>query len=292
MMLAAMLPSTSRRVASLSTALAARSLSAFASTSVGVSPSAISKPAFTSASSLKMRCEDLSEHKSAWQLAWSRGKKKKAAAPSKKHHEEVVHEATEGVEFVHGHPESELASFDIEPYREHMDRILSGFEHELAKLRTGRPDPSMLDHLMVEAYGSQTPLNAVAQGTIRSSKLLVINVFDQSLAPAVCNAIRTANLNLNPSVEGAQINVPLPKITKESREATARIAMDMHEKTKNAVNNVRHNAMKLLTDLKKKKTLSEDEHYDETQMVEELTNEFKTRVHDMAELRKKEIMEN
>ncbi|GBG24776.1 Ribosome-recycling factor [Hondaea fermentalgiana] len=273
-----MAPSRSLSVAAASTTLRTRPRCA----TLG-----LVEPAWTVASEAAMR--------PLCQADWARGLAKKKGNKKKKNvtAPESSPEAMDGVEAEHGiSADPEATEFELEPYREHMERVTSGFQHELAKLRTGRPDAGMLDHLMVEAYGASSPLNSVAQGSIRSSKLLVVNVFDQSLVGAVAKAIETANMNLNPSVEGAQVNVPLPKLTKESREATARLAHDLYEKTKGAVNGVRHDAMKKLTNMKKNKDLSEDQHFAETQAVEELTDEFKKRIAEMSETRQKEIMEN
>jgi len=207
------------------------------------------------------------------QVQWVRGKKKKHRAAK-----------------TEPDLDSEGTTFDFDEFAPKADRAMAALERELARLRTGRPDPRMLDFVRVESYGEYMELPAVAQCSLKSPKLLVVNVFDANLTNKIKDAIEQAGLNLNPQVSGNAIQVPIPKLSKETREATVKQARELLVKTTNALNGVRRDSMKALADLKKKKIMTDDAHFDQTKIVEEKIGLYKKRATELVEAREKDIL--
>ena len=124
----------------------------------------------------------------------------------------------------------------------------------------------MLDSVTVEAYGERQPLSAVAQWALKGPALIIVSPFDAALAPAVADAIRGADLNLNPSVDGNAVRVPVPRASKETREATARLASKAAEGAKVRARRLRQAALERL---RKQEGVSEDDVRRETKAVDE-----------------------
>ena len=144
----------------------------------------------------------------------------------------------------------------------------------------------MLDGVLVEAYGERQPLSAVAQVALRSAQLLVVSPFDAALAPAVADAIRDADLNLNPSVDGGAVRVPVPRSSKETREATARLASKAAESAKVRARRLRQAA---LDRLRKQAGVSEDDVRRETKVVEEQVSAAVALIQAIADKKRVEI---
>jgi ribosome recycling factor len=181
------------------------------------------------------------------------------------------------------------ATVDLDKARAKISKLMDSLKAELAKLRA-RPDASMLDHIRVQAYGKPSPLSAVAQVSLKSPKLLQINVFDPQMIEPVRAVIEQGGLGLNPSVEGSSVMVPIPKTTKETREMNVKKAKELREKTRNNINSVRRDAMKEVTDLKKSKTASDDECFRLGKDVDAMTEKAQAEVVKVCEEREKEIM--
>ena len=124
-----------------------------------------------------------------------------------------------------------------------LGRYIDALSREFSKLRGASASPNMLDHVVVEAYGERQPLAGVAQISQRNPTLLVVSPFDASMAPAIAEAIRNANLNLNPSAEAGTVRVPVPKASKESRDATSKAVSKLAEGTKSKIRRLRQAAM-------------------------------------------------
>ena len=123
-----------------------------------------------------------------------------------------------------------------------MEKSLEALKSHISKIRTGRAQPSLLDGLQVEYYGSPTPLRQVANVVAEDARTLAVNVFDKSLIGAVEKAILTSDLGLNPSSAGTTIRVPLPPLTEERRRDLIKIVKSEGEQGKIAVRNVRRDA--------------------------------------------------
>ena len=155
---------------------------------------------------------------------------------------------------------SEEYMFDTDEYELKMQAAVEHFEHELAKIRTGRAHPGMLDGIKVVAYGTEMPLNQVANVTAPEAQLLQITPFDPSNIQAIAASIRNdQSLGLNPSDDGRVVRVPVPPLTEDRRRQLARQAGEKVEEARIALRNVRQDGLKEARAKKEAKELSEDD---------------------------------
>jgi ribosome recycling factor len=142
----------------------------------------------------------------------------------------------------------------------------------------------------VPAYGSDMPLNQVATVSVPEPRMLSVQVWDKGLVKAVEKAIRTADLGLNPSVEGNLIRVPIPELSEERREELVKVAARYAEAARVAVRNVRRDGMEQLKKLEKDGDLSKDQHHKSSEQVQELTDAEIKQINDMLAAKEAEIM--
>ncbi|WP_262241033.1 ribosome recycling factor [Serratia liquefaciens] len=155
-----------------------------------------------------------------------------------------------------------------------MEKSVEAFKNQISKIRTGRASPSILDGIMVEYYGSATPLRQLANVTVEDSRTLAINLFDRSLGSAVEKAIMASDLGLNPSSAGSVIRVPLPPLTEERRKDLIKVVRNEAEQGRVAVRNVRRDANDKVKALLKDKEISEDEDRRSQDDVQKLTDAY------------------
>lgn len=155
-----------------------------------------------------------------------------------------------------------------------MEKSVEAFKTQISKIRTGRASPSILDGIMVEYYGSATPLRQLANVTVEDSRTLAINLFDRSLGSAVEKAIMSSDLGLNPSSAGSVIRVPLPPLTEERRKDLIKVVRNEAEQGRVAVRNVRRDANDKVKALLKDKEISEDEDRRSQDDVQKLTDAY------------------
>ena len=153
-----------------------------------------------------------------------------------------------------------------------MDKCVEAFKTQISKIRTGRASPSLLDGIVVEYYGTPTPLRQLASVTVEDSRTLKIKVFDRSMSPAVEKAIMASDLGLNPNSAGSDIRVPLPPLTEERRKDLAKIVRGEAEQARVAVRNVRRDANDKVKALVKDKEISEDDDRRSQDDVQKLTD--------------------
>ena len=165
------------------------------------------------------------------------------------------------------------------------------FEGEIKKLRTGRAHPSMLDGVVVEAYGTPMPLIQVANVTAPEAQLLQITPFDPGNLKAIANSIRdNQSLGMNPSDDGRVIRVPIPALTEDRRK---QIVKQLHEKVEEsmvAMRNIRHDVLKELDLAKKDKDISEDEHKRYSTQVDEHMSKHRAAIDSLSKAKETEIM--
>ena len=152
-----------------------------------------------------------------------------------------------------------------------MDKCVEAFKTQISKIRTGRASPSLLDGIVVEYYGTPTPLRQLASVTVEDSRTLKINVFDRSMSPAVEKAIMASDLGLNPN-SASDIRVPLPPLTEERRKDLTKIVRGEAEQARVAVRNVRRDANDKVKALLKDKEISEDDDRRSQDDVQKLTD--------------------
>jgi len=172
-----------------------------------------------------------------------------------------------------------------------MEKSVEAFKNQISKIRTGRASPSILDGIMVEYYGSATPLRQLANVTVEDSRTLAINLFDRSLGSAVEKAIMSSDLGLNPSSAGSVIRVPLPPLTEERRKDLIKVVRGEAEQGRVAVRNVRRDANDKVKALLKDKEISEDEDRRSQDDIQKMTDAYIKLLDAALADKEKELME-
>lgn len=176
-------------------------------------------------------------------------------------------------------------------YRDRMDKSVAALKEEFGSLRTGRASASLLDQVMVDAYGSMVPLNQVASVSAPEARMLAVNVWDRGVAVSVEKAIRNAGLGFNPVVEGQNLRIPIPPLTEERRKDLVKLAGKYAEQQKIAVRNIRRDANDDLKKAEKDKVISEDELKKMEAEVQKLTDEAVKRIDETLKVKEAEIMQ-
>ena len=179
---------------------------------------------------------------------------------------------------------------DTDDLSRRMDGAMTALRTEFASLRTGRASASMLEPVMVEAYGQRTPVNQVGTVNVPESRMVTINVWDKSLVGAVEKAIRESGLGINPQLNGTIIMLPIPELNEERRRELTRVAAQYAESARVAVRNVRRDGM---DQVKKAKAagMSEDDQKLWEDEVQELTDSFIKQVDQALDNKQAEIMQ-
>ncbi|HZY69225.1 MAG TPA: ribosome recycling factor [Devosia sp.] len=182
-------------------------------------------------------------------------------------------------------------AFNLEEMKTRMQKSIASLRDELQGLRTGRASASLLEPVMVEAYGTRMPLNQVATVTVPEARLLSVSVWDRSMAPAVDKAIRNSGLGLNPSTEGATIRVPLPELNEERRRELTKVAHNYAEQAKVAIRHIRRDGMDLLKKLEKDGHMSQDDSRAKSDLVQKATDDAIGEVDQVVAAKEQEIMQ-
>jgi ribosome recycling factor len=174
---------------------------------------------------------------------------------------------------------------------ERMTNSLEALTHNFNKIRTGRAHPSLLDGIKVDYYGSDTPLNQVANVSVEDARTLTMTVWDRTMIPAVEKAIYKSDLGLNPVTAGEVVRIPMPMLTEETRRGYIRQARHEAESARVSVRNARRDAMALLKDLVKEKEISEDEESRGQEDVQKLTDGFVAKIEKLLAEKEADLME-
>ena len=172
-----------------------------------------------------------------------------------------------------------------------MNKALEALDGRLCKIRTGRAQPALLDGIMVDYYGSPTPLRQVAQVNVEDARTLKLSVFDRNAIKAVEKAIQQSELGLNPVVAGVEIRVPLPPLTEERRKELVKVVKAEVEQTKVEIRNIRRDANAEIKDLQKNKEISEDEQRSGEEKIQKATDDSIKKSDDLLAAKQKELME-
>jgi ribosome recycling factor len=164
-------------------------------------------------------------------------------------------------------------------------------KRDLAKLRTGRASPDMLDSIRVDYYGSPTPINQMASVTVPEARMLVIKPWDRSSISMIERAIQTSPLELNPQNDGEIIRLPIPALTEQRRRELVKVAKDYGEKCRVAIRAARHEAKDILEELKKEGEAGEDEVDRALKKVEAIVSEGTAKVEEIVARKEKDVME-
>lgn len=181
--------------------------------------------------------------------------------------------------------------FDTNSYQQKMTSAFSHFEEELKKIRTGRAHPGMLDSVRVEVYGTQMPLNQVANVTAPEAQMLLITPFDPSNVNHISAAIRNdQSLGFNPSDDGHVVRVPVPALTEERRRQLVKQASEKSEDVRIALRTIRQDGLKEAKRKKDAKELSEDDVKHIEKEFDKLMADFQTKIDETIKAKEKEIL--
>jgi ribosome recycling factor len=171
-----------------------------------------------------------------------------------------------------------------------MDKSVESFRLELAKIRTGRAHPSLLDHVHVDFYGTSTPIGRAANVTVEDARTLVVSAWDKGTVSAIERAILESDLGLNPQTAGTVIRIPLPPLTQERRRDLTKVVRAESEQAKVAVRNIRRDAISDLKELLKEKEISEDDERRGSDEVQKLTDSHVKKIDELTAGKEQEIM--
>ncbi len=180
--------------------------------------------------------------------------------------------------------------FDDKSYSLKMDKTIEVFIKELASLRTGRANASMLDLVKVDVYGQQMPINQLGSITTPEPRMINIQVWDQNNVALVDSAIKKSELGLNPQIDGQLIRLPIPELNEERRTELKKMIKSMGEKCKVSIRNIRREANEELKKLLKSKEISEDEEKSFEKNVQNITDNHISTVDEKVTSKEKEIM--
>lgn len=172
-----------------------------------------------------------------------------------------------------------------------MGKSVESLVHELAKVRTGRAHPSLLDHIRVDYYGSEVPISQVANINVEDARTLTVVPWEKTMVSVVEKAILTSDLGLNPMSAGTVIRVPMPPLTEERRKDLIRVVRHEAEGAKVAIRNIRRDANHDLKDLVKERMISEDEERRGQEVIQGLTDQHIKQVDELLGEKEKDLME-
>lgn len=173
---------------------------------------------------------------------------------------------------------------------ERMAKSIEALKLELAKIRTGRAHPSLLDHVMVSYYGNDVPLSQAANVTVEDARMLAVTPWERTMVQAIEKAIMTSDLGLNPSTSGTVIRVPMPPLTEERRKDLIKVVRHEAENSRVAIRNIRRDANTELKNAVKDKVISEDDERRGQDLVQKLTDQYVKEVETLLEQKEKDLL--
>ena len=174
---------------------------------------------------------------------------------------------------------------------ERMGKCVAALKNELKKLRTGRASTNLLEHLRVDYYGSEVPLQQVANVAVEDSRTLTVVPWEKQMVPVIEKAIMKSDLGLNPATAGTVIRVPLPALTEERRRDLSKVVRHEGENARVAIRNVRRDVMQELKEMLKEKLVSEDDDHRAQDEVQKLTDKYVGEVDQVIAEKEKELMQ-
>ena len=177
----------------------------------------------------------------------------------------------------------------IKATRPRMDTVIDDFQRKLATVRTGRAAVSLLDSVLVDYYGTMTPLNQMASVHAPEPAMLTVQPWDQTQVAPIEKAIRASDLGLNPSNDGKLVRIPIPPLTEERRKQLAKQVHEIAEDHRTAVRNIRRDSNERLKKMLKDKEISEDNEHDGLEEVQKLTNTYIGKIDDLTKSKEHEI---
>lgn len=184
-----------------------------------------------------------------------------------------------------------MANQVINDARDRMTKAVQAYTRELASIRAGRANASLLDKIVVEYYGAPTPINQLASISVPEARMLVIQPYDKSIVSEIERAIMKSDLGLNPTSDGTLIRIMIPALTEERRKELVKVVRKESEEAKIAVRNIRRDVNDDLKKKEKNKEITEDELRGYTDDVQKLTDEYIAKIDQLTKEKEKEILE-
>lgn len=175
--------------------------------------------------------------------------------------------------------------------RTRMGKSVESFRDDLVKIRTGRAQTSLLDHVTVDYYGSEVPLNQVANINVADARTLMIQPYEKQMVSVIEKAIMQSDLGLNPATAGEVIRIPLPPLTEERRRELIKVVRAEGENARIAVRNIRRDVLGDIKALLKEKEISEDDERRAQDVIQKITDEHVAQIDSMLERKEKELLE-
>ena len=181
-------------------------------------------------------------------------------------------------------------TLEFNDYQEKMEKSIDILRRDFQGLRTGRASASLLEPIGVEAYGSKVPINQIGNISIPESRLITVQVWDETLIQSVEKAIRNSDLGLNPMIEGNVIRVPIPELSQERRIEIVKIASKYAEDTRITIRNIRRDAMDMIKNEEKQKNISKDDSFQFSENMQKITDSFIEKVDTLFQEKEKDIL--
>lgn len=179
----------------------------------------------------------------------------------------------------------------IKAFEGKMQKRIDSLKNELSAIRAGRANPAVLDKVMVDYYGTPTPVQQVAAVSVKEGKMLVIQPWDKSLIRAIEKAIQTSDIGINPNNDGSVIRLAFPPLTEERRREISKQAKKYGEEAKVSVRSIRRDANEKLKEMKKSAEITEDDEKNGEEQVQKMTDKFCKEIDGIVAAKEKEIME-
>lgn len=172
-----------------------------------------------------------------------------------------------------------------------MMKSIESLKIDMTKIRTGRANAGLLDHVQVDYYGTMTPLTQIANITASDSRTITVTPWEKPMVAAIEKAILTSDLGLNPSTNGNAIRVPMPALTEERRKELIKVVRNEGEQARVSIRNIRRDANSQLKDLVKDKSISEDDERRAGEVIQKLTDKYIAEIDALLVIKEKDLME-
>lgn len=175
--------------------------------------------------------------------------------------------------------------------QQRMQKVIDSFKKEISRIRTGRATPSLLDGIQVDYYGSQVPVNQVANISVPDARMIVIQPWEKSMLTVIEKAIQVSNLGLNPQNDGNLLRLPIPPLSEERRKEIFKSCKKIGEDSKVAIRNIRRDANDRMKKEEKDKLITQDEEKKGMDEIQKTTDRFIKMIDDLLVQKEKEVME-
>ncbi|RLF06633.1 MAG: ribosome recycling factor [Thermoprotei archaeon] len=178
----------------------------------------------------------------------------------------------------------------LEEAEKKMQKTVESISGQLARLRTGKASPALLEGIKVDYYGTPTPINQIASISTPEPRLIVVHPWDKSAVAAIEKAIQSSDLGLNPNSDGTVIRIPIPPLTEERRKELLKVAKNIAEEGKVAIRNIRRETIEKIKKMQKDGEIPEDDSYRLQDKVQDLTEKYTKKIDEILKNKEEEIM--